>query len=430
MKKASKFVWLLIPLLTFSACNTPPSGEPSTTDTAQTEPSAINTTQTEPSATDTTQTEPSQSETESAKVETGLHFFQDLDSNPSLTEEELALPTPELVRLIFSRDHAAVFWNISYANLLFSSQIDTAYDEFGRAFRYAGLHTYDSWRDFNGLAELETRPDAAACLLEAYKTADTDDSFGEYTKNGHGNYLMQCLEVVLSEDMYLNQLTDAQRADLYQTLEGYYGADRSGASTDGTDQSFRFYYHYGADILPRETLALPTEALIDVIFSQEYLHLFYYSVALLPDAGYYYSDGQLRPDPNLQKVTDDYGRTFTIHTRDKYESWRQFNGLEELETRPDAAALLLEKYKTSDTDDCFGDAKTSHHNGGILLMMCLEVLLSEDVYFNQLTEAERATLYETLEGFYGADRSGALTNGADQSYRFYSYYPVEEDTAE
>ena len=403
MKKSSKLVWLLIPLLTFSGCNKPPLTEPSTTDT--------------------TQIEPSESETESTEVELGFHFYRDLEYNPSLTDEELALPTPELVRLIFSRDHAVVFQNISYANMLFSSQIDMAYDEFDRAFRYVGLHAYDSWREFNGLAELETRPDAAACLLEAYKTADINDSFGEYKKNGHGNYLMQCLEVVLSEDIYLDQLTETQRADLYQTLEGYYGADRSMALTDGMDQSFRFYYYYGDDILPRETLALPTEELIDVIFSKKYMHLFYYSLALLPNE-YYYSNGQKYPNPNLQQVTDDYGRTFTINTADKYEYWRQFNGLEELETRPDAAALLLEKYKTSDTDDCFGDAKPSHHNGGILLMMCLEVLLSEEVYFNQLTDAERTDLYRTLESFYGADRSGALTNGADQSYRFYPYYPA------
>ena len=97
---------------------------------------------------------------------------------------------------------------------------------------------------------------------------------------------------------------------------------------------------------------------------------------------------------------------------------------EKLQQMEKEYALLLEKYKTSDTDDCFGDAKPSHHNGGILLMMCLEVLLSEEVYFNQLTDAERTDLYQTLESFYGADRSGALTNGADQSYRFYPYYPA------
>ena len=44
--------------------------------------------------------------------------------------------------------------------------------------------------------------------------------------------------------------------------------------------------------------------------------------------------------------------------------------------------------------------------------------------------AERTILYETLEGFYGTDRSGAPTDGSDQSYRFYPYYPVEGDTAE
>ena len=163
-------------------------------------------------------------------------------------------------------------------------------------------------------------------------------------------------------------------------------------------------------------LDLPTADLIEVCLSESYNSafnsiLFYRNVYQLNT-----KTGETVSHALEQDVTDDWGRNFRIPKDAFYDAWRDFNGLQELETRPDAASCLLAKYRQSE----IGDYQTR----------ILEVLLSEEVYFNQLTEAERTILYETLEGFYGTDRSGAPTDGSDQSYRFYPYYPVEGDTAE
>lgn len=163
-------------------------------------------------------------------------------------------------------------------------------------------------------------------------------------------------------------------------------------------------------------LDLPTGDLIEVCLSESYNSVFN---SILFYANVYQINtktGEVETHALEQEATDDWGRNFRVPKDAFYDAWREFNGLRELETRPDAASCLLARYRQSE----FGDYQTR----------ILEVLLSEEVYFNQLTEAERRILYETLEAIYGADRSKAATDGSDQSYRFYPYYPIEENTAE
>ena len=87
-----------------------------------------------------------------------------------------------------------------------------------------------------------------------------------------------------------------------------------------------------------------------------------------------------------------------------YYYCRNFNGFLELETRPDAARLLLNKYKTSMTDDCLGEymyyVEISPYPSNFcvlpILPFLLEVLLARTAIFSQLTEAEQRELYDTI----------------------------------
>ena len=177
-------------------------------------------------------------------------------------------------------------------------------------------------------------------------------------------------------------------------------------------------------LLSEEELALSTEELIDILFSADSIGL-YINIDWRGRA----EDWNWRNWPAAyQQVSDDYGRVFVISTANPYKKWRYFNGFTELETREDAIPCLLEAYRNSDVSDCFGSAKMN--GDGYRLMQCLEVVLSQDVYLDRMTDEEKATLYELIEGFHGADRSGISTEGvpvADQSYRFYPYYPVSEE---
>ena len=170
-----------------------------------------------------------------------------------------------------------------------------------------------------------------------------------------------------------------------------------------------------ASALSDSELDLPTADLIDVCLGGSYdtvfnTILFYANVYQLNT-----KTGETVSNAMEQKVTDDWGRSFFIPKNDFYDAWRDFNGICELETRSDAASCLLAKYQQSELDD--------------YQTKILEVLLSEEIYFNRFTETQRAELYATLETRYGADRSKA-TDANDQSYRFYPYYPAEVDTAE
>lgn len=195
----------------------------------------------------------------------------------------------------------------------------------------------------------------------------------------------------------------------------------SSCSGDQTNDDLRYFncLEVAAGTIPtlsRSELDWPTADLIEVCLSASYDSvfnsiLFYRNVYQLNT-----KTGETVSNALEQEATDDWGRNFRVPKDAFYDAWREFNGLQELETRPDAASCLLARYRQSE----FGDYQTR----------ILEVLLSEEVYFNQLTEAERTILYETLEAIYGADRSKAATDGSDQSYRFYPYYPIEENTAE
>ena len=160
-----------------------------------------------------------------------------LNPTPSLSEEELALPTPELIDAIFTEENAYVFHAIYGVMLKLSSTY--FYDDYGNAYPALSHDCYQQWRGFNGFLELETRPDAAKHLLERYKASDTDPAFGKFGSNYGGSFLMQCLEVVLSEEVYLGQLTETERAELYATVEGFHGTDRT--EMPSGDQSYRFY---------------------------------------------------------------------------------------------------------------------------------------------------------------------------------------------
>ena len=171
-----------------------------------------------------------------------------------LSEEELALSTDELIDILFSADSIGLYINIDWRGRAEDwnwQNWPTAYqqvsDDYGRVFVISTANPYEKWRYFNGFLELETREDAIPCLLEAYRHAHTNDLFGEYQMNGSEYLLMQCLEVVLSQDVYLDRMTAEEKATLYELIEGFHGADRSTISTEGApvaDQSYRFYPYY------------------------------------------------------------------------------------------------------------------------------------------------------------------------------------------
>lgn len=185
--------------------------------------------------------------TKPPESEWGVQSFLDLENNPALTDTDLELPTPELVDRIFSRENARIFERIS-AYYISLSDIEMASDDYGRMFRICEVEIYDYCRKFNGLAELETRSDAAACLLKKYVAIDKDDipSDAMGRDSSYHYFLMQCLEIVLSEDIFFSQLSDSECETLYKTLEDFYGEDRSNALCDGRDHSFRFYPYYPA----------------------------------------------------------------------------------------------------------------------------------------------------------------------------------------
>ena len=171
--------------------------------------------------------------------------------------------------------------------------------------------------------------------------------------------------------------------------------------------------------------SVPTDELINAIFCEENRGLF--RLLDYRDPYVIWDESKLHSN-ELQKVYDDYGNMFVITNYNYYEDWWLYNGFRELETREDAIPSLLEAYRTSNVSDNFGEEKKN--DGGYLLMQCLEVVLSQDVYLDRMTDEEKATLYELIEGFHGADRSGFITEQIpviDQSYRFYPYYPVSEE---
>ena len=170
--------------------------------------------------------------------------------------------------------------------------------------------------------------------------------------------------------------------------------------------------------MSKKRLASPTPELIDLIFSEANQGLFL-EIQFT---------GNQDMMPAYRRVRDDYGREFAIYEQDFYQDWWLYNGLRELETREDAIPCLLEAYRNSDVSDSFGSAKMNGDD--YRLMQCLEVVLSQDVYLDRMTDEEKATLYELIEDFHGADRSGFITEQIpviDQSYRFYPYYPVSEE---
>ena len=194
------------------------------------------------------------------------------------------------------------------------------------------------------------------------------------------------------------------------------------------DEYYGFYYVASSARPPapfsEEELAVPTDELIDALFSLNCIELFDNVAYNEPKKGWNWQDWPAA----YQQVTDDYGRAFVISTKNPYEFWRYFNGFRELERREDAIPCLLEAYRTSDVRDNFGSAKMN--GDGYRLMQCLEVVLSQEYYLDRMTAEQKATLYELIEGFHGADRSGISTEGApvaDQSYRFYPYYPVTDE---
>lgn len=232
---------IMVALIVFSGCDvlTDPQGIGTTTSSIETSATVA----------DTGSIEPIQNSFEIRFVLADselLEIYYAMDRNTALSDEELSLPTPELIELIFTRENVVIFGKL-FTALGVDSGIRPVTDDYGRTFIIPGFNYYASWRTYNGIAELENRPDAAACLLEKYKTAETDDCFGEFQTPCEGvNLLMKSLEVMLSEEIYSNQLTEAERAALYKTLEVFYGEDRSKAPTDGSDQSYRFYPYYPA----------------------------------------------------------------------------------------------------------------------------------------------------------------------------------------
>ena len=184
--------------------------------------------------------------------------WKSLSKTPALSEEELALPTKELIDRIFTLENAYVFWAVSTSSDRYILSNGTyCFDTFGRS-PYCFYDAYRDMRSFNGFAELETRPDAAKQLLEKYKTSLTDDAFGILQKNyGRNSYgylplMTQCLEVVLSQKLYYDQLSDGEVAELYATLEKFYApeADRGRLPKLYHDQSFRFYTHFTKEGFP------------------------------------------------------------------------------------------------------------------------------------------------------------------------------------
>ena len=199
--------------------------------------------------------------------------------------------------------------------------------------------------------------------------------------------------------------------------------DRYGNYDGHYDIVYLSYENGRPPLFSKEELAkLPTDELIERCFSQMYVTIFENVDVDRQE------EWKNNPHTKLRKVRDDFGRTFVISEKDIYYEWLILNGVRELERREDAIPCLLEAYRNSDVSDSFGSAKMNGDD--YRLMQCLEVVLSQDVYLDRMTDEEKATLYELIEGFHGADRSGISTEGvpvADQSYRFYPYYPVTDE---
>ena len=146
------------------------------------------------------------------------------------------------------------------------------------------------------------------------------------------------------------------------------------------------YPEYTGPQMTEEELKLDTQALIDLIFSPKYYGAYEEMLSVTAFAN---------PKYNFCEANR------SNYATPQYQYCRNFNGFLELETRPDAARLLLNKYKTSMTDDCLGEYM--YYKGVAIypptlpvLPFLLEVLLTRTAIFSQLTEAEQRELYDTI----------------------------------
>ena len=172
--------------------------------------------------------------------------------------------------------------------------------------------------------------------------------------------------------------------------------------------------------MTEEELKLSTQELIDLIFSPKYYEAYY---SLIHNSV-----------AHLDHYCDLDGNQYNIPW---YLDCRNFNGFVELESRPDAASLLLEKYKNSLTDDCLkeytsympeGPAATPDYTAQLVLPFVLEVLLARRAIFNQLTEEEQRELYETILIIRGKpeDRVTNHLYYMDASFLFFPHYKYRE----
>ena len=102
------------------------------------------------------------------------------DETLSLSDSELDWPTADLIEVCLSESYNSVFNSILFYRNVYQINTKTGEtvshaleqdvtDDWGRNFRIPKDAFYDAWREFNGLQELETRPDAASCLLARYR---------------------------------------------------------------------------------------------------------------------------------------------------------------------------------------------------------------------------------------------------------------------
>ena len=251
MKAAKRLLSLLLAflLLTAVACTNPEPGDAGTTESPSTDaPEDGTTASAETTSGDAPQDSASEQESEATPerdTSASAEDWKTVSQSPTLSEEELALPTPALIDAIFTEENAYVFHYFYGFNSAVSSAgwiLDQHQLDYWNRATY---HSYYTWRSFNGFQELETRPDAAACLLEKYKTSDTDDGFGVFYRSNGEYFMSQCLEVVLAQNFYFRQLTEAERDTLYETVVRLHGEKPTSVwELNRYDQSYRFYPHY------------------------------------------------------------------------------------------------------------------------------------------------------------------------------------------
>ena len=274
MKRIKICPILLVAMLCMAACRAAPVGTETSALSGEDEATAVTRSETtEEALPDTLSTESSEATETAETAEAGkeeatgslnVEAWDEYDWKTMLsaswypfplTADQRAVPTDELIDIIFCEDNAPLFdelfpsempskWRDDPEGYLASRKLQRVIDDNGRTFVVAIENPYEAWWYFNGFRELETREDAIPCLLEAYRASDTDDSFGENKMNREGYLLMQCLEVVLSQEVYQSRMTAEERATLYELIEGFHGADRSQIPVEGfpvADQSYRFY---------------------------------------------------------------------------------------------------------------------------------------------------------------------------------------------